>query len=128
MIPKNPHTVNLNFRALANGEDCTMRVPGVCNFNTETTVLAHSNSLKDGKGKGYKGNDHSGIFACYACHTWLDQGRAPAEERQAAFYRAQVRMIERLGEIVCSPTMRPDKVAAARWALEHIAEDLTGVS
>jgi len=29
------------IRASAKGEDCQVRVEGVCNFNPETTILAH---------------------------------------------------------------------------------------
>lgn len=42
----------------------------------ETTVLCHSNQLKDGKGMGLKAPDEKACFACCACHDILD-GRAP---------------------------------------------------
>ncbi|MDF0506578.1 DUF1364 family protein [Burkholderia cenocepacia] len=65
----------------ARGEACTLRFPGVCNFNWETTVWAHGNVLGDGKAKGKKlvRYDHIGCYACYACHMVLDgQARRPA--------------------------------------------------
>ncbi|MER2105083.1 MAG: nuclease domain-containing protein, partial [Pseudomonas atacamensis] len=41
------------LRASANGQECTVRMPGICNHNPETTVLAH---LPCGqKGMGIKG-------------------------------------------------------------------------
>lgn len=127
MLAKQPRRENAAFRALAQGQPCTMNVPGVCNYNPETVVLAHSNALADGKGKGYKAHDHTGVWACYACHTWLDQGRASKREKRLAFESAQVRMIQRLADIACSPTSRPSTVAAARWALEQLAQDQDGV-
>lgn len=32
---------SVNLRKTARGRECQLRVPGVCNFNPETTVLAH---------------------------------------------------------------------------------------
>lgn len=122
-LQKTPSTHNQAFRDLARGQDCTMNVPGVCNYNPETVVLAHSNSMADGKGKGYKANDHSGVWACYACHTWLDQGKASREEKNAAFEAAQLRMIYRLADIASSPTVRQSTAAAAKWAIEEMAKE-----
>lgn len=122
-FPKNPRQENLAFRELARGEDCTMMVPGVCSYNPETVVLAHSNSLADGKGMGYKSSDAEGVWACYACHSWLDQGKASREEKDRAFHRAQLRMIQRLQDIVTSPTSKPDKAEAALWALRKMSEN-----
>ena len=33
--------VSKKIRNSARGQDCALRIPGVCNFNPETTVLAH---------------------------------------------------------------------------------------
>lgn len=121
MFSKNPSTRNQAFRDLARGEDCTAMIPGVCNFNPETTVLAHSNLMADGKGMGYKSDDSSGIFCCSSCHSFLDQGKATKEEKAAVFEKAQIRMIHRLGDIASNPAGKPRNVAAARWALEILA-------
>lgn len=128
MLNKSPRRENKAFRDLAQGQDCTMNVPGVCNYNPETVVLAHSNSLADGKGKGLKAHDHTGVWACYACHSWLDQGRASAQEKQAAFEAAQLRMIYRLRDIATSPSIKPDRAQAARWALEELLRDFDSQS
>jgi hypothetical protein len=61
-------------RESARMEDCTMRFPGVCNFDPSTTVFCHSNRLSDGKGMGMKAK--IGAYGCSACHDVLD-GRAP---------------------------------------------------
>ena len=63
-------TKTSKIRQSAKGEQCLVRVPGVCNGNSATTVLAHLN----GAGVGYKHGDHKAAYACSACHSWLDGG------------------------------------------------------
>lgn len=60
------------IRESARGKSCKVRVPGVCNGDPETVVLAHLN----GAGVGRKAPDHHGADACCACHEWLDGGYA----------------------------------------------------
>lgn len=64
------------IRRAARGQDCTLMIPFVCNRDPETTVLAHSNSLADGKGMGLKAPDTAAAFSCAACHDVLDGRRA----------------------------------------------------
>ena len=52
----------------ARGEDCQIRIPGVCNFNPETTVFCHIN----GAGMGIKASDLQGSYGCSACHDAVD--------------------------------------------------------
>lgn len=52
----------------ARGEECTVRIPGVCNFDRATTTLAHLN----GGGMGRKRPDIHGAYSCSACHDVLD--------------------------------------------------------
>jgi hypothetical protein len=75
----------------ANGEDCTLRIFGVCNRDPATTTWAHSNEESHGKGKGLKSHDCFGAFACSACHDWYDRGRDP--ERHEAFRKARDRTL-----------------------------------
>lgn len=56
------------LRKSAKGRDCQIRIPGVCNFNPETTVLCHLN----GAGIGMKNPDLFGAFGCSACHDETD--------------------------------------------------------
>lgn len=58
------------IRASARGQRCMVQVPGVCNGNPETVVLAHRN----GAGMGCKADDKDAAYACSACHEWLDGG------------------------------------------------------
>jgi hypothetical protein len=64
------------IRASARGQECTLRFPYTCNFRTDTTVLCHSNQLKDGKGMGLKAPDTRAAYGCSDCHDVLD-GRRP---------------------------------------------------
>lgn len=91
------------IRRAARGEDCTLRIPGVCNHDPATTVLAHSNRLADGKGMGLKAPDTAACFACHACHDVLDGRRSrpeniSAEELDQGFDAAVVRTHARLRE------------------------------
>lgn len=65
------------IRKSAEGQQCMVRVPGVCRGGTETTVLAHLN----GAGMGGKAHDICGAYACSDCHAWLDGGYAKNSTR-----------------------------------------------
>lgn len=58
----------------ARGQECQINLPHVCTNNPETVVAAHSNQLRHGKGGGLKAHDCYIAWACYDCHTELDQG------------------------------------------------------
>jgi len=57
------------LRESARGRDCMVRLPGICNRNPETVVLAHLN----GGGAGTKHSDLMGAFTCSACHDEIDR-------------------------------------------------------
>ena len=54
----------------ARGQQCQIRIPGVCNFDSSTVVLAH----KNGGGAGMKSPDWLGAYACFECHRFVDGG------------------------------------------------------
>lgn len=54
----------------ARGMDCAVRIPGICNFNNETTVFAHINGVRFGHGVGIK--TKFGAYACSSCHDAID--------------------------------------------------------
>ncbi len=56
------------LRKSAKGRDCQIRIPGVCNNNPDTVVLAHLN----GGGMGTKHADIHGAYACSRCHAVVD--------------------------------------------------------
>ena len=71
-FPKPTRWTSKKYRDAANGQNCTMRLPG-CRNDTATVVLAHRN----GAGMGTKASDHDAADLCGFCHNILD-GRAPA--------------------------------------------------
>ena len=64
----------------ARGRDCQVRVPGHCNDNPETVVLAHYR-MAGTSGMGFKPNDLQGAWACSGCHDAID-GRSKTEFTQ----------------------------------------------
>lgn len=45
-----------------------------CGAQDGTVVAAHSNQLRDGKGRSLKAHDYRISALCYRCHSELDQG------------------------------------------------------
>lgn len=45
-----------------------------CGAQDGTVVAAHSNQLRDGKGRGIKASDFRIAALCFRCHSELDQG------------------------------------------------------
>lgn len=86
----------VNYRKEARGRECMVRIPGVCNFNPETTVLAHLN----GGGMGRKRHDLHGAWCCSDCHDAID-GRGKAyvlrkDERELYHLEGVIRTQEAL--------------------------------
>lgn len=54
----------------AQGQHCALRLPGICNHNPATTVLAHLPGI--GKSMGSKVSDLHTAYACFACHSAID--------------------------------------------------------
>ena len=76
-----------------------VRLPGICNFNSETVVLAHIR-LAGVSGMGMKSPDLLGAWACNACHDELD-GRThksglSRDELRLAHYDGMARTIVQL--------------------------------
>ena len=65
--------ISKKLRNSARNQDCTLRL-ACCNFDPETTVLAHL-PVNQG-GMGMKSPDIFAVFACSSCHDALD-GRKP---------------------------------------------------
>lgn len=51
-------------------------------------VAAHSNQLRDGKGRGLKSNDYRVAYLCSTCHYEIDQGQKSYEEKIAIWEEA----------------------------------------
>lgn len=60
-----------------------------CGVQDGTVVAAHSNQLRDGKGRGIKAHDFRIAALCYRCHADLDQGsKMSKEERKEVWEEA----------------------------------------
>lgn len=61
-----------DLRKAARGRECQVRIPGVCNGNPETTVLAHIR-IAGLCGTGIKPPDLIAAIACSSCHDEIDR-------------------------------------------------------
>lgn len=57
---------------LARGRECQVRLPGICNHDAATTVLAHFR-MAGVSGLGIKADSLLGAWACSACHDAIDR-------------------------------------------------------
>ncbi len=64
--------MRIDLRKEAKGRGCMVRLPGVCNHNSATTVLAHCR-VAGISGMGIKSSDLIGSWACSACHDAIDR-------------------------------------------------------
>lgn len=64
-----------SLRTIAAGKECYLRLPGICNYDTTSTVLAH---IRRGNtaGGGMKPADINGAPLCSACHSVYDGARS----------------------------------------------------
>jgi hypothetical protein len=87
-----------NLRTLAAGKPCALRLPGICNHDEASTVLAH---IRRGHtaGGGMKPADINAVPLCSACHDAFD-GRKPSTytrtELDAEMLRAHVQWLDYL--------------------------------
>jgi hypothetical protein len=63
-----------NLRKAARDRECTLRIVGVCNYDTATTILAHIRRGNVG-GMGLKPPDLCAVIACSSCHEAIGDGR-----------------------------------------------------
>ena len=61
----------------ARGQDCQVRIPGVCSGDSSTVVWAHAIGTASGKGIGMKSHDALGAYACQKCHDAYDRRIKP---------------------------------------------------
>lgn len=59
--------------ASARGEECQVRIVGVCTHDPEKTIWSHCRHGAAGKGKSIKALDLAGAYACTACDAAYDQ-------------------------------------------------------
>jgi hypothetical protein len=73
------------LRDAARGQPCQVRLPGICNFNPETTVLAHYR-LAGTCGTGIKPPDLLGAWCCSSCHDVVDGRNGKANDITASLF------------------------------------------
>ena len=61
------------IRDSAKGEECHVRLQGICIIGTESTVWSHWPGLAADRGIGIKALDLCGAYACRACHDAIDR-------------------------------------------------------
>ena len=60
-----------------------------CGKRDGTVVAAHSNQLRDGKGRSLKAHDYRIAALCFHCHSQVDQGyQMDKEERREMWEEA----------------------------------------
>ena len=59
-----------------------------CGIQDGTVVAAHSNQLRDGKGKGIKAHDYRIASLCHKCHYEIDQGKKLFKEERIELWEA----------------------------------------
>ena len=92
-----------NLRKLAEGKDCLFRLPGICNGNSETTVLCH---IKRGWLGSLKPPDVIAVWGCSDCHDCVDRRRGnpwTEEELDSMILRA---LCEQLAKYVDAEILR----------------------
>lgn len=73
MHPKPIVVVSPALRKSAEGQGCTLRLPGICNHDCSTVVLCHL------PGSHRRDRDDHAVYGCSACHDYID-GRNRAHE------------------------------------------------
>lgn len=59
-----------------------------CGIEDGTVVAAHSNQLRDGKGRGMKAHDYRIAALCHRCHAEIDQGATLSRSERAEAWEA----------------------------------------
>ena len=59
-----------------------------CGRQDGTICAAHSNQLRDGKGRGIKAHDYRVAALCYQCHMELDQGKSLSKTDREELWEA----------------------------------------
>jgi hypothetical protein len=57
-----------------------------CGIQDSTVCAAHSNQLRDGKGRGLKAKDFRIAALCFRCHSNLDQGANMTKAERVEFW------------------------------------------
>lgn len=59
-----------------------------CGTQDGTVCAAHSNQLRDGKGRSLKAHDYRVAALCFRCHSHLDQGYQMSKEERVELWES----------------------------------------
>ena len=104
--PTKAERVQTDLRKLARGQECMVRLPGICNRNPETVVLAHVRNQWFSRGS--KPLDICGVWACMACHDCID-----AREKNSSLSRAELEAY--VLDALCRQLHHYAKEGIVRW-------------
>lgn len=76
-----------NRKLLDAARDCP-RCFGCSKTNEGDVVAAHSNQLRDGKGRGHKAADYRIAYLCNTCHSEIDQGFRMSRQERVDFWES----------------------------------------
>lgn len=62
-----------------------------CGAKDGTVVAAHSNQLRDGKGRGLKAHDYRVASLCFSCHAEIDQGSKLSKTERVEMWESAYR-------------------------------------
>ena len=65
------------LRQSARGEDCLVRIPGICTHDPSTVILSHARWGSAGRGKSIKALDLASAYCCVACDSVYDGQTKP---------------------------------------------------
>jgi hypothetical protein len=81
---------------------------GCLRNNDGSIVSAHSNQLRDGKGKSIKAHDFRIAFLCGVCHHAIDQGSKLSREERREMWENAHRLT--IGWLFTTGRLRPVRV------------------
>lgn len=94
----------MSIRESARGEQCLVRIPGVCTHDPATVIWSHARYGAAGRGKSTKATDLAGAYCCTACDAVYD-GQRPRPEGMSRLdidqawdmghFRSLVRLVEK---------------------------------
>lgn len=105
---------------LARGRNCLVGLRGICTADDDTVVAAHSNQLRHGKGRGLKAEDCYTVWACSACHIFIDASQASRAERVAAWEAGWHRQKQEWKRIAEGTHSNPRSVNTCKAVLKYL--------
>jgi hypothetical protein len=101
------------YLAACRGEPCYLNA--TCpwtDWADPTVVPCHSNFAKHGKAGARKADHEFSVPGCMQCHSWLDAGPAPYEEKLSKFESALGRWIPRRARKMGIEVNQPEEETA----------------